>query len=387
MTSILLILLGAIAVGPTIYYFSNNNKNSVLNNYKEFIERFGHKLEENEVTTEDGYILSLWHLIPNFKVDPEKVIFLQPGFLSTGLNYFGINKKSLAYVLQEKGYDVWIGNNRGCKFSSKHITKDSTKSNGNYWEYTMDEIVKYDLTSEINYIKKRTGVEKIHFVGYSEGSTLFLMLYMDNPHFVESSINKFVSIGTVPNLSYINITISESFEKICDYLKLSEPFTKAFKINDYVRASLIKSVKSNPQYFVKKFKSDGCITDRTNVEGIIQLFSHYPTDTSIYHIYHWEAIQEEKKLVYYSPHSKLNDELKEYDLNVIKNWKIRALITRSTCDSLSPYNEVTKFINSIKNQSLITIFDTQDFAHLDYGLAKSAYQDFYIPLINFLDEK
>ena len=50
-------------------------------------------MEVNEVTTEDGYILSLWHLIPKFPVDPEKAIFLQAGFLSTGLCYFGIKKK------------------------------------------------------------------------------------------------------------------------------------------------------------------------------------------------------------------------------------------------------------------------------------------------------
>ena len=75
MGSIMLIMLGAITVGPTIYYFSNSNKNSLLNNYKEYIERFGNQLEENEVITDDGYILSLWHLIPNFQVDLEKVIF------------------------------------------------------------------------------------------------------------------------------------------------------------------------------------------------------------------------------------------------------------------------------------------------------------------------
>ena len=62
----------------------------------------------------------------------------------------------------------------------------------------------YDLTSEINYIKKRTDVEKVHFVGYSEGSTLFLMLYMDNPHFIESSINEVplsltLAIVTIPS--------------------------------------------------------------------------------------------------------------------------------------------------------------------------------------------
>jgi len=377
-------LLGALAVVPTMYYFSFNNLS--LNNYKEYIERFGHKLEENEVTTEDGYIINLWHLIPNFPVNPDKVIFLQPGFASSGLCYFELQKKSLPYLLQEKGYDVWIGNNRGSKFSAKHITKNAKKLNGDFWEFSLDDFVKYDITSEICYIKNRTGTKKVDFIGYSEGSTLFLMLYMDNPNFVESSINKFVSIGTVLNLSNVTLSISETIDKLYDYLKISEPFTKAFQVSDSVRTTIIKSIKVSPEYFKKKFQAEGIITNRTNTEVIAHFFSHYPTDTSIYHLYHWELIQEEKKLVYYNPHSGGNDEIREYNLNVIKNWKIRAFITRSKYDRFSPYYEVTKFYDIIQNKSYITLFDAEGFAHLDYTLAKSAYEDFYIPLINFLDE-
>ena len=90
----------------------------------------------------------------------------------------------------------------------------------------MDDFVKYDIVSEIDYIKKYTGAQKVDFIGYSEGSTLFLMLYMDNPKFVESSINKFVSIGTVPNLSDIPISITETIEKGLYYSKIKEPFLK-----------------------------------------------------------------------------------------------------------------------------------------------------------------
>ena len=32
--------------------------------YKEYIYSFGYTLEENQVTTSDGYILSIWHLTP-----------------------------------------------------------------------------------------------------------------------------------------------------------------------------------------------------------------------------------------------------------------------------------------------------------------------------------
>ena len=72
----------------------------------------------------------------------------------------------------------------------------------------MDDFVKYDIVSEINYIKKYTNANKVDFIGYSEGTTLFLMLYMGNPKFVESSINKFVAIGTIPNLSDIPISLT-----------------------------------------------------------------------------------------------------------------------------------------------------------------------------------
>ena len=233
MNSAITILIGTLITLPTLYYFSQMGKG--LNNYKRYIERFGHKLEQNEVITKDGYILSLWHLIPKFEVNTNKVIYLHPGFASTGVVYFHLENKSLAYLLQERGYDVWIGNNRGSAPCLKHVSKDSNKLNGDFWDFSMDNFIKYDIVSEINYIKNRTSAKKLDFIGYSEGTALFLMLYMDNPNFVESSINKFVSIGTIPNLSNVTIYVSELIDKAYDILKLSEIFTKVFKINDAER--------------------------------------------------------------------------------------------------------------------------------------------------------
>ena len=49
--------------------------------YKDYIKSLGYKLEEYEVITEDNYILSLWHFVPKNPVDPEKVVYFQPGFM------------------------------------------------------------------------------------------------------------------------------------------------------------------------------------------------------------------------------------------------------------------------------------------------------------------
>ena len=49
--------------------------------YKTFIKNNGYKLEEHEITTTDGYILSLWHLLPTTKT--EKVAYFQHGLADT----------------------------------------------------------------------------------------------------------------------------------------------------------------------------------------------------------------------------------------------------------------------------------------------------------------
>ena len=384
MNSLITILLGSTIIIPVVYFFSTTNK--TFKDYKKYIERFDHKFEEFEVITEDGYILSLWHLVPDFHVNKEKVVFFQPGFADTSAGYFELGEKSLPYFLQEKGYDIWLGNNRGSPPSKKHVSKNPKKENGDYWDFCMDDFVKYDIVSEINYIKKHTGAKKVDFIGYSEGSTLFLMLYMDNPNFVENSINKFVSIGTVPNLSDIPTSVTELIDKVSYYLKIKEFFSKVFSIDDKARTALITSVEKEPTYLYNHLLKKGVITRRTNYKVLIHFLSHYPVSTSIYNLYQWEEIQDNKKLVYYKPNSDEFDEVKEYDYSIIKKWKIRSLITRSVKDSFSSYNEVTKLYQTIENKNLITIFDC-DYAHLDFALAESAYEDFYIPVALFLEGK
>ena len=64
--------------------------------------------------------------------------------------------------------------------------KNPKDVNGDFWEFSMDNFIQYDIPSEINFIKNKTNATKVNYVGYSEGNALFLMLYMDNPQFVES---------------------------------------------------------------------------------------------------------------------------------------------------------------------------------------------------------
>ncbi|KAL5078985.1 hypothetical protein RYX36_007406, partial [Vicia faba] len=51
--------------------------------------------------------------------------------------------QSLAFLLADNGFDVWIANSRGTKYSHQHTSFSSNSSD--YLNWSWDELVAYDL--------------------------------------------------------------------------------------------------------------------------------------------------------------------------------------------------------------------------------------------------
>ena len=72
--------------------------------------------------------------------------------------------------LAHQGYDVWIGNNRGTKYSQRHQTYQATgASEQDYWDFSWADMA-YDDVANIAGIKSITGEDKITYLGYSQGT-------------------------------------------------------------------------------------------------------------------------------------------------------------------------------------------------------------------------
>ena len=381
-TIILLLLLQLITINLSI------SDEELPYYYKEYIESFGHKLEEHQVITEDGYILTLWHLAPNSPLNKNKVVYFQHGFTCTAWVFFQMEKNSLPFLLVEQGYDVWLGNSRGTIFSLDHISKNYKKANGDYWDFSMDENVIYDLPASIEYVKQVTGATKINYIGHSQGTTIFFMLYMHNPSYIESSINKFIGLGTVPNIAYSKSLPMFILDKIYEVLKMVKPLTKAIGFSDNQRSILSGACEKAPHLCLNAFEKLASIipTNRAKIERLFPFLYYYPGGTSSNTVFHWSQIYKEKKLVYFNKDYDDESEVKEYDTKSIKKWKIKSLIQRSTGDTFSSFDDVTEFYETIENKSLVKLLDIPNYGHTDDLVADSALDEVYIPILDYLDE-
>ena len=139
--------------------------------------------------TEDGYILAL-HRIPHGKgADPavqRPVIFVQHGLLCSSADWVVSDPaKGLGYILADAGYDVWLGNFRGTKYSRSHCQLDPDKHLA-FWRFSLHELGVKDLAAMISNIVKISGRKKISFIGHSMGTTCFLILASYRPRLVQN---------------------------------------------------------------------------------------------------------------------------------------------------------------------------------------------------------
>lgn len=174
----------------------NINQVEVITNIDTLAASLGLAVEHHEVQSIDGYVLGMQRLSllssdgknkdgssRSSNNSPTGVfkgsILLLHGTLQDSESFLCSGSSSLALVLCQAGYDVWLGNNRGTKYSRDHETLD--KSASHYWDFSVDDMAMFDFPAMINHILRTTKRQKICFVGFSQGASLALVSLSLNP--------------------------------------------------------------------------------------------------------------------------------------------------------------------------------------------------------------
>lgn len=253
----------------------------------------GFQVEEYAVTTDDGYILTLYR-IPG-ELDEEETTSKFPLLMFHGL--FGnaealvVNGPDLspAFVLARMGYDVWIGNSRGSSHSLDHLWLSSNSSE--YWQFTWNEMSQYDLPASIDFVLDRTQYPQLAYMGHSQGSTLIIGLLSDMPEWADKVA---VAVCLVPDMTQLNMTNVFGIA-LYDSTILQE--MAAANIS-----ALTLGTQSNLEAFCAQRPgncneldlgqwADMIVADGANSTRLPVIVSHEPDNSSILNLIYWQQLR------------------------------------------------------------------------------------------------
>jgi pimeloyl-ACP methyl ester carboxylesterase len=153
-----------------------------------------------EITSKDGYILSVMRCSAALNPSEESqqsnhkpIVLILPGLVQDAdLVMNPPAERNLVSYLLEQGYDVWIGNNRGSKYSSRHV-KYSLHPDSRYWRYALDELAAVDFPCFVSFIKEYTHCHRISCIaiGLSNYQVLLSVAIDDK---VRESIHRLICI-------------------------------------------------------------------------------------------------------------------------------------------------------------------------------------------------
>ncbi|XP_050231371.1 triacylglycerol lipase 2-like [Mercurialis annua] len=168
----------------------------------------GYKCQEIQVTTKDGYILSLQR-IPEGRVGgggggaKRPPVLLQHGVLVDGVTWL-LNppEQDLPLILADKGFDVWIANTRGTRFCRRHTSLQP--NDREFWDWSWDELVAYDLPAVFDYVYAHTG-QQIHYVGHSLGTLIALASFSEG--LLVDKVKSAALLSPIAYLSHMNTAL------------------------------------------------------------------------------------------------------------------------------------------------------------------------------------
>jgi lysosomal acid lipase/cholesteryl ester hydrolase len=254
--------------------------------FTELCELYGYYCEEHIVQTGDGYLLGLHRLGWKHGEEGErvnagpgkdglkkKVVYLHHGLMMNSEVWVCLTERErcLPFELVERGYDVWLGNNRGNKYSKKNI--HTAPTDAKFWNFSMDQFAFHDIPDSINYILETTHQPSLSYIGFSQGTA-----------------QAFATLSIHPTLN----------EKVDVFIALAP----AMSPKGVASGTVDSFVKASPDILYLAFGRKAILASATMWQSIL-----YPPifvrliDTSLRFLFNWTAvnISPDQKLASY-PH-------------------------------------------------------------------------------------
>jgi len=349
----------------------------------------GYPVEKHYATTKDGYILTMFRIPYGFlgkTAGKRPVVLLQHCLLCSSFDWVANSQdESLAFILADAGYDVWLGNNRGNIFSKNHTTL--SHMDPKFWDFSFDEYATLDLPAEVDLALSTTGEQSLSYVGHSQG-TLIGFAGFSADKMLASKINLFVALAPIGYL-YNNIYMEEG--RIPGLIAMAEHLPNmGIMAGGLLNKGASPFCSLMPSFCNFCLQFAGGMTNHMNATREQVYLSRTPAGTSLKNVIHFLQGGRTNKIQKYDYGTPMRN-LARYGTKSPPEYNMADLSVKTALfqgghDILADKADVAKLVSVLPAASLVHHEEVHDYAHLDFIWAPDAKTIVYPGVLKLLKQ-
>jgi len=310
------------------------------------------------------------------------VVFFQHGFLDSSAGLC-LGQPGLPYMLSEKGYDVWLGNNRGDGQTTVNIHYNSTQSA--YWQFTWDDMANYDLPAHINYVLNVTGVQSLSYMGHSEGTTQAFSGFVLHPD-VAAKVNVFIAMAPVVFIGHCTSTLLDVMARLDLDNLIANLGDGEFYLPNALHKLLPETCKLDPKLCDNSLALVMGKSNNLNNTRLPYIMHYEPNPTSVKNLIKWSQSIRSGKFQMFDYGTKGNQAHynqptpPQYDLSKLS---LNIALFTGGDDDLADPRDVAFLLTQLTKKPFV--HNEPTYAHLDPIWAYNAYQRIYPTIIDIVD--
>ncbi|KAK7266930.1 hypothetical protein RIF29_19591 [Crotalaria pallida] len=356
----------------------------------------GYKCQEFDVTTKDGFILSLQR-IPAGRAEnkgagstKKQPVIIQHGVMVDGMIWF-LNgpEQNLPFILADCGFDVWIVNTRGTRYSRRHISRDP--SSQEFWDWCFDDLSAYELPAIFDFVYNQTG-QKINYVGHSMGTLMAFTAFSEKK--LMNQVKSAALLSPIAFLSHMKTVLGDVAAKSL----LTEAFTllripefdpvRLPPIKEFVK-SLCNSPGADCGDILSAVTGPNCCLPPSPVDILMSHGQPQPTSTkTLGHLAQIVRYRNLAKFNYQGPSTNMEHYGSifppVYNLTNIPR-DLPLFLSYGGQDALADVEDVQNLIDRLKSHDAnkLNVQFIKDYAHADYVMAVNAKERVYNDVVSF----
>ncbi|KAL0879779.1 hypothetical protein ABMA27_003491 [Loxostege sticticalis] len=361
----------------------------------QLIASSGYPVEKHRVTTEDGYVLQIFRIpagrrsarrTGSTNAKGKRAVVMFHGLFGNSGNFVLMGpRNSLAYILADAGYDVWLANLRGNLYTAH---KNLTRNDAAFWDFSFHEHGKYDAPAIIDKILNITGLSKIFYVGHSMGTTTFFTMISQRPEYNDKLV-AFVAMAPAVYLDHLKM--------------IANFFLKSFDLISVLRRRGYNSLSIRPD-MLALFAGSFCTARQPQTDICMRIvyaivgedydlnpWDMVPTLVSSMHPASFRQLEHFGKIAltgtFTSWENGLWGEVKPYK---IENVKIPVTILYGMNDQLTEKSQVMRLADQLNSTGVLESLQPgggwPKFNHLDFIFAKDVGKMVNKPLVEHIGE-